>query len=291
MQTENGHRAWEPRRDRRPTGLHHPVMEVALAAAEQAAQVVHRYFYQKVGVQEKGIGELVTTADIEAEKAIVQVIRDSFPGHAVLAEESPPEVSTSEHLWIIDPIDGTNNFAHRIPHFAISIGYSYQGRMELGVLCNPITSDWYVAVREQGAWFNAEICRVSSEVDLHESLLGIGFYYDRGAMMEATLDTIRDLIRFQTHGVRRFGTASLDLAYVGRGLFGAFFEYFLQPWDFAAGRLFVEEAGGRVTACDGQPLPLASSSSLLASNGKLHEGILKLMQPHWLAYLERREQG
>src|SRR5690606_5223379 len=180
---------------------------------------------------------------------------------------------------IVDPLDGTNNFAHRIPHFAVSIAYYHNGSPVCGVVYNPLRDDWFTAVRGEGAWYNGQPARVSDERRLDQALVGVGFYYDRGAMMEATLAAIRDLFRCQIHGIRRFGTASLDLCQVGMGMFGAYFEFQLSPWDFAAGRLFVEQAGGRVTTCLGDALPL-QKTTLLASNRLLHDAVLRVIGSH-----------
>jgi myo-inositol-1(or 4)-monophosphatase len=143
-------------------------------------------------------------------------------------------------------------------------------------MANPVRDDWYIAQRGKGAFHNGEQVRVASNRRLDEVLIGFGYYYDRGAMMEATLNAVGDLLRRDIHGVRRMGAATLDLAYVGLGSFGAFFEYELAPWDFAAGRLFVEEAGGNVTTCRGEPVPIAPTS-ILASNGWLHDAVLELV--------------
>jgi len=261
-----------------------PITSEAFAVAEIAARtgaaIVARYFRDGVTVRTKADDSLVTDADTESEAAIIAVIQDAFPDHAILAEEAHHEANAgAEHLWVIDPLDGTNNFAHGIPHFAVSIGYYRNGRAECGVVHNPVTDDWFIAARGQGAFWNGRPAHVASLTRLAEALVGIGFYYDRGAMMESTLAAIGDLFRHGVHGVRRFGAASLDLCWVGAGIFGAFFEYELAPWDFAAGRLFVEEAGGRVTTCTGEPLPLRSST-VLASNGHLHDALRALVEPH-----------
>ncbi|MHC5015140.1 MAG: inositol monophosphatase family protein [Planctomycetota bacterium] len=203
-------------------------LEVARRAAQVGGDVVTSYFREGVDVRQKGGWNLVSDADVESEHAIVDVIREAFPGHAVLGEESHHDDVGAEDLWVVDPLDGTNNFAHEIPHFAISIAYHRGGRPECGVVYSPVRGDWFVH--------------------------GI-------------------------HGIRRFGTASLDLCMVGVGAFGAFFEYELSPWDFAAGRLFVEEAGGRVTTCRGEEIPL-SKTTVLASNGHVHEAMLAVVGPH-----------
>ena len=255
-------------------------METARRAARVGGEVVARYFREGVEIRSKETANLVSDADVDSEHAIVEVIRQAFPDHAILGEEAHQADAGAEHLWVVDPLDGTNNFAHAIPHFAVSIAYCRQGRSECGVVFNPVRGDWYEVGRGQGAFANGKRARVAGHAALNESLIGVGFYYDRGAMMEATLLAIRDLFRKNIHGIRRFGTAALDLCQVGVGMFGAFFEYELAPWDFAAGRLFVEEAGGRVTDCLGGDLPLARSS-VLASNGRLHDAVLEVVRGHF----------
>src|SRR5262249_25017116 len=153
------------------------------------------------------------------------------------------------------------------------------GGAEGGVISNRIRDDGHAAVRGRGAFLNGEPVRVGVEEKLDEVLVGVGFYYDRGAMMEATLAAIGDLKRdHHIHGIRRFGAATLDMCMVALGQLGAYFEYELSPWDFAAGRLFVEEAGGRVTTCRGRPVPLPQSS-VLASNGRLHDAMVAVVRP------------
>ena len=205
---------------------------------------------------------LVTEADLAAEQAVAAVVREAFPDHDLLGEETLQGAIDAEHLWVIDPIDGTNNFVHQIPHFAVSVAYYRGGQPQCGVVLNPIRDDCFVAERGGGALHNGRPLRVSSHDRLDQVLVGVGFYYDRGEMMEATLAAVGDLFQQQIHGIRRFGTASLDLCQVAGGQFGAFFEYELSPWDFAAGRLLVEEAGGQVTTCLGEPLGLQRSSVL-----------------------------
>jgi myo-inositol-1(or 4)-monophosphatase len=254
-------------------------LQVAKAAAEAGGAVIGKAFPEGIAFRSKAVSDLVTDADLESEQTIARVIRDAFPHHAVLAEETLKDDVSAEDLWIVDPLDGTTNFAHGIPHFAVSIAYYHQGQAVCGVIYNPITQDWYTAVRGEGAFANGKRVMVSPADALNQVLIGVGFYYDRGKVMEATLMAIRDLFRQQIHGVRRFGTASLDLAAVGTGRYAAFFEYQLSPWDFAAGRLFVEEAGGRVTTCTGDELPL-KKTSVLASNTILHEAVLKIVKSH-----------
>ncbi len=254
-------------------------LEIAREAARCGGEILRDQFRRAIAVRTKHTVELVTDADLASEAAIVALIRRTFPNHEILGEEGQTADLSADDLWIVDPLDGTTNFAHQVPHFAVSIAYYRQGAPQCGVVWNPIRDDWYEASAGQGAWHNGERVSVSQAAQLSDVLVGVGFYYDRGAMMEATLAAIADLFRQQIHGIRRFGTAALDLCHVGTGLYGAFFEYQLSPWDFAAGRLFVEEAGGRVTTCAGDALPLAKSH-VLASNAALHESMLTIVRRH-----------
>jgi myo-inositol-1(or 4)-monophosphatase len=255
-------------------------LELAQKAARTGGEIVARYFRDGVEIRTNERSyDLVTDADLESELAIVRVIKDLFPDHNVLGEEAHQGSPDSEHLWVIDPLDGTNNFAHGLPHFAVSVAYYRNGQPMCGTVYNPIRGDWYVAARGQGAYYNGQNVQVAESRSLDEALIGLGFYYPRGAMMEATLAAMRDLFAKQIHGIRRFGSASLDLCQVGAGALGVFFEYELAAWDFAAGRLFVEEAGGVVTTCRGEALPLAKSS-VLATNGHLHTAALEIVRHH-----------
>ena len=256
-------------------------MKVALSATRQGGDVVARYFRDGVEVRGKQTYNLVTDADLESEKVIVDAIKSAFPDHAVLGEEFSEADLSSEHLWIVDPLDGTNNFAHQIPHFAISLAYYRAGVPQCGVVWNPVQDVWFSAERGQGACHNGEAIRVNAAERLDQVLVGCGFFYDRGAMMEATLQAIGDLFRQHIHGIRRFGTASLDLCQVAMGRFGGFFEYELAPWDFAAGAMILTEAGGAITTCRGEALPL-SKTGVLASNGTLHPSLQSIVSQYCL---------
>ncbi|RLS37774.1 MAG: inositol monophosphatase [Planctomycetota bacterium] len=255
--------------------------DVAHAAALEAGAILSRYFREGFTIRNKGVADLVTDADVAAERRVVEVIHAAFPDHAILGEEENAGESSAEHLWVVDPLDGTTNFAHGVPHFAVSIAYMFQGKAECGVIWNPIHDDLYVARRGHGATHNGKPIHVGQQNQMSECLIGTGFYYDRGAMMEATLSAIGDCFRQQIHGIRRFGTASLDLAHVATGLYGAYFEYQLSPWDYAAGQLLVEEAGGKVTTCDGSEMPI-SKTSILASNSFVHDEMQSIVSRHLL---------
>lgn len=254
-------------------------MDTAIRAAKAGGEVLLRYFETDLTMRHKGVVDLFSDADIEAERVIAECILSQFPHHSILGEEERVADVAAPDLWIIDPLDGTTNFAHRIPHFAVSVAYYRNGVAECGVILNPVRNDLYLAERGAGATHNGNAISTGTQDVLSEVLVGAGFYYDRGAMMEATLAAIADLFRQQIRGIRRFGTASLDLAQVASGQFGAYFEYQLSPWDFAAGRLLVEEAGGCVTTCTGRPLPL-EKTTVLASNGFLHESVQRIVSCH-----------
>ncbi len=255
------------------------ILELTKAAAEAGGAVLREKFESGFKVRSKAPSDLVTEADLAAEKVIVDLIRTSYPDHVILAEESSSRASTdAQHLWVIDPLDGTTNFVHGVPNVGVSIAYYNAGQATVGVVYNPLLNDWYIAERGAGAFFNDKPARVSSD-GLSDSLVGVGFYYDRGAMMRATLAAVQELFEQQIHGIRRMGSAALDLCYVGTGQFGAFFEYQLSPWDFAAGRLFVEEAGGTVTTCDGRKLPL-EVSTVLAACPAVQATVLEIVRRH-----------
>ena len=268
-----------------------PVSRVGFAAARAGAETVARYYDQELKMRRKGAGEksydLVSDADEASEEAIIECIRNEFPDHKVMAEEAFQSGDQAGNwaegdLWIVDPLDGTNNFAHRIPHFAVSIAYYRDGIAQFGVVLNPMTGDLFYAEKGGGAFHDGNPIRVSTESDLDQAIVGVGFYYDRGEMMRSTLRAIEDFFVGQVHGIRRMGTASLDLCQVACGRFGVYFEYELSPWDFAAGRLVVEEAGGRVTSCRGEELPVGRSS-VLSTNRQLHPAALEIVQRHFPA--------
>lgn len=257
----------------------HPQLAVALEAARAAGVVLKSFFRGTFSVRVKDGPDVVTEADLEAERTVISIIRAHFPADQVLAEESQRDAGDSPRLWIIDPLDGTTNFLHGVPHFAVSIAYYESGLPVCGVVYNPIHEEWYVALAGRGAWYNEAPATVSPATDLATVLLATGFYYDRGPLMEGTVAAVGEIFRHGVHCIRRMGAASLDLCYVGTGRFGAYFEYLLSPWDFAAGRLFVEEAGGIVTDCFGAPLEL-KRTHILASNGPLHEVVQSFAAKH-----------
>ncbi len=259
----------------------HLILESATSAARIGGEILMRYFRDGVKMRDKtAIGgksyDLVSDADIESEQAIAEFLRQAHPGYELLGEEELAGGSPdAEHLWVIDPLDGTNNFAHQLPHFAVSIAYYHRGEAVVGVVLNPARNELFTALRGEGAWRDGQPARVSDAGSFANTLIGCGFYYDRGRMMRSTLAAIEEFFGHDIHGIRRFGTAALDLCQVGCGQFGGFFEYELSAWDFAAGRLFVEEAGGKVTDAKGQPLRL-EKTSVVASNRLLHDAMIDI---------------
>lgn len=251
---------------------------------QEAGELLLEHFKRGVVMRQKTDRpscDLVTEADLAIEKLIVSRIRKAFPSHSILGEEGTCYQNSDSHLWVIDPIDGTTNFAHRVPHFAISIGYYCKGIAEIGVVANPVSGEIFMAIRGSGATLNDQPIEVSKHaLNLTQALVATGFYYDRGSMMEQTLGAIHNLFEKNIHGMRRFGAASLDFCYVACGRFDAYFEFSLNPWDFAAGRLIVEEAGGNVSTCNGLELTL-TRNSIAASNGILHESLVSTVSPYF----------
>lgn len=262
-----------------PDSLVSPELDVAVRAARAGAEVLLRWRKSTLEVRSPS-PNFVTAADIEAERAVCATIREAFPDHAIFSEEAGRDKRQSAWLWVVDPLDGTTNFVHGIDQFAVSIALYRAGQPQLGVILRPASDDWFIAVSGNGAWRNGQRVQVSPAQQLEEALLGVGFYYDRGQMMRATLDAMATLFSQGIRGFRRMGAASLDLCMVGCGQLAGYFEFELSPWDFAAGQLFVTEAGGRVTDCAGHSLGL-QRSSVLASNAALHDKLLQFVGLHW----------
>jgi myo-inositol-1(or 4)-monophosphatase len=206
------------------------------------------------------------------------MITADFPNHTILAEERYASADPlSNKIWIIDPLDGTNNYAHGIPHFSVSIAYAERGEVLAGVVFDPMRGELFSAAKEGGALLNGKRISISPTLLLSQSIITTGFYYDRGELMEKTLDTIKMLFKADIRGIRRLGSAALDLSWVACGRFDGYFEYQLSPWDFAAGMLIVEEAGGTCATRTGMPLRL-TSKSVAVSNGKIHDKFLEIVK-------------
>ena len=246
---------------------------VLLQATRAGAKVVQEYFDRPFVISNKeGINNLVTEADHASEKVIIEVIRESFPGHSILSEEVGAITQESEFKWIIDPIDGTVNFANGIPLCCVSIAVEKDGKMVLGAVYNPFMNEFFVAEKGQGATLNDKKISVSAKTEVLKSCLVTGFPYTYLDHPNGPLEVFSRLIR-QGVPVRRLGSAAIDLCWVAAGRFDGFYEHKLAAWDSAAGFLLVEEAGGRVTDYDGNHYS-PYQPHILATNGKIHDELL-----------------
>jgi len=250
--------------------------------AIQVARDAGNLLVQRLGsaqISNKGDIDLVTEADIAAEELIIDRIRSHYPLHGILAEESGEAVqqgtSRSEWKWIIDPLDGTTNYAHGYPCFCVSIAVEHAGTLEIGVVYDPMRDEMFAAERGQGATLNERRIRVSSVEQLNSAMMCTGFPYD----VRTRPDFARDFTNFTLHAqaVRRDGSAALDLAYIACGRFDGFWEDGLNPWDVAAGAILISEAGGRITNYENEPLDIYTKK-VVASNGRVHDATLRLLR-------------
>jgi myo-inositol-1(or 4)-monophosphatase len=247
-------------------------LEVAVAAAETAGEVLRSGFGREQTVKYKGKVDLVTEVDERAEAVIGEMLRGAFPGYGMLAEEGGRRLGEGDSRWIVDPLDGTTNYAHGLPIFAVSIALERAGEVVLGVVHDPMRGETYVAERGGGATLNGEPIRVSDTDEPIRALLVTGFPYDRSDM--GTAVELFGRLTELTQGVRRLGAAALDLCYVAAGRLDAYYEKGLHAWDVAAGSLIIKEAGGRITDYRGRELDL-EGREVVASNGLLHPVLLE----------------
>jgi myo-inositol-1(or 4)-monophosphatase len=239
--------------------------------AREAGALLMEYFDQNIKIEYKGEADLVTAADRKSEALIRERIRSLWPEHDVMGEEEGLRDTGSEYRWYVDPLDGTTNFAHGFPVFCVSMALEHKGRMIAGVCYDPTRDELFSAELAKGAYLNDQPIHVSKISKLSESLLGTGFPSHK-RHKNPNIHFYHQ-ITLRTHGVRRAGSAALDLCCVACGRFDGFWEFNLNPWDTAAGVLIVEEAGGRVTDFQGGPFQL-NSRETLASNGLLHDALL-----------------
>lgn len=246
----------------------------AILAARKAGEALLKGLGRKRTVKYKGAVNLVTEMDLLSEKIIVGEIEKRFPGHSILAEERPALQKPSPFLWIIDPLDGTTNYAHGFPIFSVSIALAKFGEVVSGVVYDPTRDELFTAQKGKGARLNGRKIRVSEETKLTRSLLATGFPYD---LRESEINNFDHFYNFavRAQAVRRAGSAALDLCYVAAGRFDGFWEMKLAPWDIAAGSLLVSEAGGKITDFGEKPVKL-EGKHVLASNGKIHSAMLAI---------------
>jgi len=247
-------------------------LSVAVEAARSAGQLLREALGGPHRIRHKGAIDIVTEMDHRSEALIVGRLREAFPDHAILAEEGGATSGRSEYRWHIDPLDGTTNYAHGLPLFAVSVALERAGVVEVGVAYDPARDECYVAERGKGAVLNGEPIHVSGCATLDQSLLVTGFPYDIRTTTETNLPE-HGLLSMRAQAVRRLGSAVLDLCYVASGRLDAFWELSLGPWDMAAGGLIVLESGGRVTDVRGGPWRL-EGPGVLASNGLIHDAVL-----------------
>ncbi len=248
---------------------------VAREAALEAGQLLRDLFGEGTSARKKGEIDLVTDADIRSEKIILGRIREKFPEDSILAEESGRLLRQPKRVWIVDPPDGTTNFAHSFPFFAVSIGLEIEGELALGVVFNPVLNERYEASRGGGAFLNGNPISVSKVHTLEDALLATGFPYTVHENPESTLIHFRRMIT-RAQGIRRPGAASLDLCCVAAGCMDGFWEEGLKPWDSAAGALILQEAGGKLSTYEGSPFT-PYERTIVASNTLLHEAMLQAL--------------
>ena len=249
----------------------------AIKAAKEAGKIILHYYSENVNaVSKTNTCDLVTKADIASENKIISIIKNKFPDHSILTEESGEELHKSDYCWVIDPLDGTNNFYHKFPMFCVSIALYKKGKPLIGIVFDPLKKEFFYAEKNEGAYLNNKKINVSSVNSLSKSLLVLGFYYERGLLMRKSLDQMKKFFYENVHGIRRTGSAALDLCYTACGRFDGYWELTLNPWDYAAGSLILTEAGGRITNIQGEKYHLMMGN-VVASNRKIHKQMLGIL--------------
>jgi myo-inositol-1(or 4)-monophosphatase len=257
-----------------------PLLNIAIQAARRAGEIIVRGLNRlhRLEVRAKGQNDFVSEIDTAAERDIIETVRRRYPQHAFLAEESGQSGEDNEFVWIIDPLDGTTNFLHGYPQFAVSIGVQRRGRMEHAVVYDPMRQELFTASRGEGAQLDGKRIRVSPHIGLERSLVGTGFPYRSNLQwLDPYMAMLKAVIQ-ETAGIRRPGSAALDLAYVAAGRLDAFWELGLSPWDTAAGTLLITEAGGMVGRLNGSEYK--NESDIVAGTPKVYAPLLELLAPH-----------
>ncbi|HSF22122.1 MAG TPA: inositol monophosphatase family protein, partial [Burkholderiales bacterium] len=255
-------------------------------AARRAGSIINRASRNLdiLSVTQKAINDFVSDVDREAEQAIIRTLLDAYPGHSILAEESGAS-GKSEFQWIIDPLDGTTNFLHGFPQYAVSIALRHRGVVTQAVIYDPTRNDLFTATRGRGAFLNDQRMRVSKRIHLRSSLIGTGFPFRQLEHLDTYIAILRDMMGGAA-GVRRAGSAALDLAYVAAGRLDGFWEFGLSPWDMAAGALLITEAGGLVGDLAGESRYL-ETGNIIAGNPHIFVELLRAMSPHLTPALKR----
>jgi myo-inositol-1(or 4)-monophosphatase len=252
------------------------LLAIAIRAVKESGKIQGEWLGKDKKVELKGEINLVTEVDRICEGRIIEIIKEAFPEHNILTEETPMPQLPSPYRWIIDPLDGTTNYAHGYPCFCTSIALELEGEIFLGAVYDPLLDELFTAQQGQGAFLNGERITISTTKLLTEALICTGFPYDIRESPVNNVDHFNNFI-MEARAVRRDGSAALDLCYVAMGRFDGFWELKLNPWDVAAGKLLVEEAGGVVTDFRGGPLDIYGQETL-ASNGRIHEEMIRVLQ-------------
>lgn len=254
-----------------------PTLAVLEQMARAAGEILRAGFGKVHQIDRKGVIDLVTEVDRESEAYLLTEIEKNFPDSQAVGEEGGRLSGSGDGKWYIDPIDGTTNYTHGLPIFAVSIAYEKASELILGVVYNPIQEELYSAERERGAQLNGQVLQVKIVADVADSLLVTGFPYDIRTNLDNNLAEYERFSK-RSHGVRRLGAAALDLCYVAAGRFDGYWEKGVKSWDVAAGALIVQEAGGKVTNIDGGPDFMSKPQSVLAANKALHAEMLKVLR-------------
>ena len=248
---------------------------VGIEAIYSGARVIRNYFGHISQINQKGEFDLVTEADTESEKKIMETIRKAFPDHAILAEESGANRGIAEYQWLVDPLDGTTNYVHRLPFFTIAIALVVRNKIVLGLVLNPMDGELFSATAGKGATLNGKPIRVSSTESVCDCLLVTGFPYDFSEIADPAMKRF-SICQQASQGVRRLGSAALDICYLACGRFDGFWEQNLKPWDKAAGVIIAAEAGAVITNFSNQPFSI-NQKEILVTNGRIHQEMLDLL--------------
>ena len=258
----------------------HPMLNIAVKAARRAGAIINRAS-QDIGtltVKSKNFNDFVSEVDVAAERAIIETLKDAYPTHGFLGEESGSASNESDFIWIIDPLDGTTNFLHNFPQYCVSIALQHKGEITQAVIYEPNRNDLYTATKGRGAFLNDKRIRVSKCDKLQESLIGTGFPFRDFKHLDTYMSMFKSMLQ-KTTGIRRPGSAALDLAYVANGSLDGFWEIGLSPWDIAAGGLLVREAGGIISNLNGKDGWL-QSGNVLAASPKIYDAMVETLAPH-----------
>jgi myo-inositol-1(or 4)-monophosphatase len=269
-----------------------PMLNIAVRAARAAGDIIVRAMdrVDLLNITPKGRNDFVSDVDRQAEREIVGTLQRAYPSHGFLGEEGGMQgPEQAEYVWVIDPLDGTTNFLHSFPHFAVSIGLFHKGRIDRGVVYDPIKQELFTAARGGGATLNNRRLRVTKQSGLVGALLGTGIPFKDQSYLDAYLAMLKDLLR-DAAGIRRAGSAALDLAYVAAGRMDGFWEIGLKQWDMAAGVLLIQEAGGIVSDLEGGDKHF-ETGGIVAASPKLHQAMCGLIAPHLTDQLRYRPEA